>query len=384
MEGGNHAAGALNALLVDAYLHVWSASLDPSRLRSSAHHGSIRSAGRLRFASVVSSTCRGLWRVGVHVHRACRVLDVHPMVEPRAQRRLQLGAEAPERGERIEVAHDEGGAQRGVDEDGGADRQLQEREDALLAEGQGGPQRAGPERVGARYASRALASVRAKRASPSPPSLALALDEQRESRGAVGARLLRGKATAPRSWYAACSRACSRERACAQPRMADPGSVSDDLARAGCGSGQAWLLRPLGSRAPDTGPIATPLARSAVRSPHLSPIVMSGSGRLRGFCDKETWIDRGTRHLRRCGRPRHHVIYGGAARRSYGPWPLGLRLGLCALPWRVAARFVAQAVRKKYPICRYSLGWRDPDSNRGHHDFQQLLAPDDRAGPRPS
>jgi hypothetical protein len=182
MEGGNHAAGALNALLVDAYLHVWSASLDPSRLRSSAHHGSIRSAGRLRFASVVSSTCRGLWRVGVHVHRACRVLDVHPMVEPRAQRRLQLGAEAPERGERIEVAHDEGGAQRGVDEDGGADRQLQEREDALLAEGQGGPQRAGPERVGARYASRALASVRAKRASPRPPSLALALDEEQAPR----------------------------------------------------------------------------------------------------------------------------------------------------------------------------------------------------------
>ena len=29
-------------------------------------------------------------------------------------------------------------------------------------------------------------------------------------------------------------------------------------------------------------------------------------------------------------------------------------------------------------------GWRDPDSNRGQHDFQQLLAPDDRTGPRPS
>jgi hypothetical protein len=76
------------------------------------------------------------------------------------------------------------------------------------------------------------------------------------------------------------------------------------------------VLRPLGSRAPGTGPIVTSLARLAIRSPHLSPIVMSASGRLRGFCDNETWIDRRT-----------HVIYGGAARRSYRPWAVGTSFG---------------------------------------------------------
>jgi hypothetical protein len=50
-------------------------------------------------------------------------------------------------------------------------------------------------------------------------------------------------------------------------------------------------------------PIVTSLARLAIRSPHLSPIVTSGSGRLRGFCDSETWIDRGT-----------HVIAGNTCK----------------------------------------------------------------------
>jgi hypothetical protein len=117
--------------------------------------------------------------------------------------------------------------------------------------------------------------------------------------------------------------------------MADPGSVSDDLARAGCGSGHAWLLRPLGSRAPGAGPFVTSLARSAIRSPDLSPTVMSGGGPLRGVL-----------RSRDLDRSRHHVIYGGAARRSYGRGPLGLRLGLCALPWRVAAHFCGLACRQ--------------------------------------
>ena len=134
-----------------------------------------------------------------------------------------------------------------------------------------------------------------------------------------------------------------------------------------------WLLRPLGSRAPGTDPIATSIARLAIRNPHLSAIVVSGSGRLRGFADTETSIDRGT-------------TSSTAVQRAAptGRGPLGLRLGLCALPWRVVAHFCGPPLRQKYPICRYFLRWRDPDSNRGHHDFQQLLAHDDRAGLRPS
>jgi hypothetical protein len=149
-----------------------------------------------------------------------------------------------------------------------------------------------------------------------------------------------------------------------------PGSVADCLTRAGCGSGQAWLLRPLGSRAPGTGPIVTSLARSAIRSPHLSPIVMSGSGRLRGSAIRDR-IDRGTTSS-------IAVQRGGPAGRG----PLGLRLGLCAPPWRVAAHVVAQPYDKSSPICRYSLRWRDPDSNRGHHDFQGVAG--ERSYPRRS
>jgi hypothetical protein len=61
---------------------------------------------------------------------------------------------------------------------------------------------------------------------------------------------------------------------------------------------------------------------------------------------------------------------------------LGLRLGLRATLWRVAATIAGLRGLWKSPISRHFLRWRDPDSNRGHHDFQQLLAPDDRAGPR--
>ena len=43
-------------------------------------------------------------RVGVHVQGAGGLLDAHPAVEPRAQRRLELVAEAAERGQRLEVA----------------------------------------------------------------------------------------------------------------------------------------------------------------------------------------------------------------------------------------------------------------------------------------
>jgi hypothetical protein len=60
---------------------------------------------------------------------------------------------------------------------------------------------------------------------------------------------------------------------------------------------------------------------------HLSPILMSGSGPLRGFCDNETWIDRGTTSSTAVQRSRHRVIDGGAARRSYGPRAIGTSFG---------------------------------------------------------
>jgi hypothetical protein len=120
------------------------------------------------------------------------------------------------------------------------------------------------------------------------------LDEQRASRGAVGARLLRGRATAPRSWFLrpAPARASESERA-RNREWRTRGSVSDDLAGAGCGSGQAWLLRPFGSGALGTGRTMTRL-RDQRSGASPQPIVMSGSGRLRGFCDNETSIARGT------------------------------------------------------------------------------------------
>jgi hypothetical protein len=61
--------------------------------------------------------------------------------------------------------------------------------------------------------------------------------------------------------------------------------------------------------------------------PSPQPIVVSGSGRLRRFCDKETWIDRGTTASTAVQRPRHPVIYGGAAPYSYGPWAIGTSFG---------------------------------------------------------
>jgi hypothetical protein len=85
---------------------------------------------------------------------------------------------------------------------------------------------------------------------------------------------------------------------CAQPRMAGLGAVSDDPARGGMRIGAA--VRPLGSRAPGTGPIVTSLARLAIRSPHLSPIVMSGSGRLRGFCVTRPGSIEAPCHLQQC------------------------------------------------------------------------------------
>lgn len=61
---------------------------------------------------------------------------------------------------------------------------------------------------------------------------------------------------------------------------------------------------------------------------------------MRGFCDTRPGSIEAPRYLQRCSEAVQH----GA---PLGRGPLGLRLGLCALPWRVAAHFAAQAMRHK-------------------------------------
>src|SRR3954464_6159748 len=66
-------------------------------------------------------------RVRVHVQGARGVLDALALIEVRAQRRLQLGAEPAHAGQRGEVALREGVAERLVGQDGGPDREVRER-----------------------------------------------------------------------------------------------------------------------------------------------------------------------------------------------------------------------------------------------------------------
>src|SRR3954471_19645778 len=87
-------------------------------------------------------------RVGVDVQGASGVLDPHLLVKPGAQRRLELGAEAAQFGERREVARLERVAERLVGQDGGADREIREAARALLAERERRLQRAAGERKG--------------------------------------------------------------------------------------------------------------------------------------------------------------------------------------------------------------------------------------------
>src|SRR5215208_7582193 len=79
--------------------------------------------------------------VRVHVQHPRRLVDAHLLVEPGAQRGVQLGAHPAERGERVEVARRERVPERLVGEDRRADREVRERERALLAEGDRGLQR---------------------------------------------------------------------------------------------------------------------------------------------------------------------------------------------------------------------------------------------------
>jgi hypothetical protein len=77
--------------------------------------------------------------------------------------------------------------------------------------------------------------------------------------------------------------------------------------------------------------------------PHLSPIVMSEVVVCEGSAITRPGLIEAPRHLRR--RSDRGTTSSMAVRRGAptGRGPLGLRLGLCALPWRVAARLVAQA-----------------------------------------
>jgi hypothetical protein len=62
----------------------------------------------------------------------------------------------------------------------------------------------------------------------------------------------------------------------------------------------------------------------------------------------------------------------------HGPSGLGLRLGLRQTSWREALRGGLLEEPEKSPFSRHFLRRRDPDSNRGHHDFQQSLRRFDR------
>jgi hypothetical protein len=69
---------------------------------------------------------------------------------------------------------------------------------------------------------------------------------------------------------------------------------------------------------------------------HLSPVVMSGSGLCGGSAITRTGS---------IGAARHPMA--GQRGAPTGRGPLGLRLGLCALPWRVAAHVVGPALRQE-------------------------------------
>jgi len=77
-------------------------------------------------------------------------------------------------------------------------------------------------------------------------------------------------------------------------------------------------------------------------APSPQPIVMSGSGR----CE-----DSATRDF---DRSRHHAIYGGAARRSYGPWAIGTSFGTLRAPVARSRSLITWPCGTNQPICRYS------------------------------
>jgi hypothetical protein len=100
-------------------------------------------------------------------------------------------------------------------------------------------------------------------------------------------------------------------------------------------------------------PIVTSLARLAIRSPHLSPIVTSGSGRLRGFCDSETWIDRGT-----------HVIAGNTCKSPTFAMSSVSRGSARGVGLRLRLGVPIGGGRRPTPSCPTGGAWRACSDNR--------------------
>ena len=177
--------------------------------------------------------------------------------------------------------------------------------------------------------------------------LTIGMDEQRESRGAVGASLLRGRAKAPSSWLlglllrvlarasvrAAEWRTRDRGRRLSQGGMriragVPPGAVRLESSRYGPGCDFACAV---------SDPEPSPRPHREVRKRSFARVLRY-----------ETWIDRGTTSSTAVQRSRHHVVYGGAARRSYGQWGhWDFVWDFAHFRWRVVAPFVAQTCDKK-------------------------------------
>jgi hypothetical protein len=137
-----------------------------------------------------------------------------------------------------------------------------------------------------------------------------------------------GIATASRSWsLARAPAACSRERACAQAANRRPGIRGRRPSQGAMRIRARVAPAAVRLRSARYGPGCDSACAISDPEPSLGPIVRSGNGRLRGFCGSETWIARGTTSSTAVLRSRHHVIYGGAARRSCGPWAIGTSFG---------------------------------------------------------
>ena len=87
----------------------------------------------------------------------------------------------------------------------------------------------------------------------------------------------------------------------------------------------------------------------AVSDPEPSPrpIVRSGGGRLRGFCETRPGSIEASRHLRRCSDRGATSSVGVQRGAPTGSGPLGLRLGLCALRLARSRSFRSPDVRQK-------------------------------------
>jgi hypothetical protein len=151
------------------------------------------------------------------------------------------------------------------------------------------------------------------------------------------ARLLRWQGDSPAKVVTPpCSRACWRERACARPRMAGPGSVSDDPARG---------MRIRAGVAPAAARLESPGYRPdcdfayAISDPEPSP-QRHRDVRKAVVCERSAITRPGSieasPHLRPCS---------ASLLRAVTHWDFVWDLG--AFPWRVATHFHGLALRHK-------------------------------------